>query len=332
MASGVGLRHFRMDASHLVPTIDISDPDDTMLAALDLACSDHGFFLLSGHGLDDLIDATWSRTRAFFDSPRAGKVAVMRDADNPLGYYDRELTKRKRDSKEVFDFVDPVAERSAAHNRWPDEVDDTVGFHAGMVKFFDAFSDLAERTTALVHAALGLGAAEVVDYCGDRSNSSVRLNHYPVGDPVPAGERSGLPELGETALGYHTDPGVLTLLLQDGTGGLQAQAADGSWVDIVPTPGTVVVNLADAMQVWSNDRYRAAVHRVIPMTSTDRLSIPYFLNPQRDAVIEPIAALASTPRYRSFSWRSYMQARTDDNYTDLGADDTQITDYLLVES
>jgi isopenicillin N synthase-like dioxygenase len=113
---------------------------------------------------------------------------------------------------------------------------------------------------------------------------------------------------------------------------LQAQAADGTWVDIVPTPGTIVVNLADAMQVWSNDGYRAAVHRVIPMTSSDRLSIPYFLNPQRDAVIEPIAALASTPRYRSFSWRSYMQARTDDNFTDLGADDTQITDYLLVDS
>jgi isopenicillin N synthase-like dioxygenase len=321
-----------MDASHLVPTIDISQPDDSMLAALDLACRDHGFFLLSGHGLDDLIEATWDRAREFFDSPRERKVDVMRDADNPLGYYDRELTKRKRDSKEVFDFVDPVAERSAAHNRWPAEVDGTVGFHSGMVQFFDAFSGLAERTTALVHRALGLSVDDVVEFRGDRTNSSVRLNHYPVGDPVPADERDGLRELGDTALGYHTDPGVLTLLLQDGTGGLQAQAADGAWVDIVPTPGTIVVNLADAMQVWSNDRYRAAIHRVIPMTSSDRLSIPYFLNPQRDAVIEPIAALASTPRYRSFSWRSYMQARTDDNFTDLGADDTQITDYLLVDS
>ncbi len=88
-----------MDASHLVPTIDMIQPDDTTLAALDLACRDHGFFLLSGHGLDDLIAATWDRARAFFEAPRDCKVAVMRDADNPLGYYDRELTKRKRDSK-----------------------------------------------------------------------------------------------------------------------------------------------------------------------------------------------------------------------------------------
>jgi len=317
-----------MDASHLVPTIDISAPDPAMLEALDRACRDHGFFLLTGHGLDALIDQTWVRARAFFASPREDKVSVMRDADNPLGYFDRELTKQRRDSKEVFDFVDPVSERSATHNRWPEERNGTDGFHADMVEFFDAFSDLATRTTALVHAALGLQADDVDDHRGARENSSVRLNHYPVGDPVPESERKGLAELGETALGHHTDPGVLTLLLQDDTGGLQARAADGTWVDIEPQPGTVVVNLADAMQVWTNDRYRAAVHRVVPMTQSDRLSIPYFLNPPRHAVVEPIAALGE-PRYASFAWRDYMQARTDDNFSDLGADDTQITDYLL---
>ena len=301
-----------------------------MLAALVLACRNHGFFLLSGRGLDDLIAATWDRARAFFEAPRDYKVAVMRDADNPLGYYDRKLTKRKRDSKEAFDFVDPVAERSAVHNRWPVEVGATVGFQRGMAEFFDAFSKLAERTTALVHAAFGLGADDVAECRGDRTNSSVRLNHYPVGDPVPVDERDGIRELGETALGYHTDPGVLTLLLQDGAGGLQAQAADGAWVDIAPLPDSIVVNLAGAMQVWSNDRYRAAVHRVVSKTAADRLSIPYFLNPHRDALIQPIAALASTPHYRPFTWRSYMQARTDDNYLDLGGDDTQITDYRLV--
>ena len=91
----------------------------------------------------------------------------------------------------------------------------------------------------------------------------------------------------------------------------------------------MVVNLADSVQVWTNDRYRAAVHRVLPMTRRDRMSIPYFLHPSRDAVIEPIPELVDdAPRYRSFEWRSYMRARSDDNYADLGADDAQITDYL----
>lgn len=294
---------------------------------MDLACRDHGFFLLAGHGLDRVIDDTWRQARAFFESDRARKVAVMRDQDNPLGYYDRELTKRARDHKEVFDFTDPGSTKSEERNRWPDG---PAGFREAMVEFFDAFSLLAARTTSLVHRALGLDPNSVAEYCGDRTTSSVRLNHYPVGDPVPEDEREGLRQLGETALGHHTDPGVLTLLLQDDTGGLQARSASGDWVDIEPRPGTIVVNLADAIQVWTNDQYRAAVHRVVPMTSTDRISIPYFFNPGRHAVVQPIASLAAgAPRYHPFTWRSYMQARTDDNYEDLGADDTQISDYLV---
>jgi isopenicillin N synthase-like dioxygenase len=323
-----------MSASHLVPTIDISGVTDSMLVDLDHACRDHGFFLLSGHGLDELIETTWERTRAFFESPRSRKAAIMRDQENPLGYFDRELTKRRRDSKEVFDFTDPRTPRSDARNRWPAEHGDTLGFRDAMVEFYDAFSDLAAQTTALVQRSIGLDpgcdSAVLDGFRSDRTTSSVRLNHYPLGDPVPEPERSLLPALGETALGYHTDPGVLTLLLQDDTGGLQARAVDGNWVDIEPIAGTIVVNLADAMQVWTNDQYVAAVHRVVPMTRSNRFSIPYFSNPPRDAVVEPIPALATAgARYRSFTWKSYMQARTDDNFTDLGADDTQISDYLV---
>ena len=39
-----------------VPIVDISRPDQTSLDALDAACRDHGFFLLSGHNLDTLIE------------------------------------------------------------------------------------------------------------------------------------------------------------------------------------------------------------------------------------------------------------------------------------
>jgi isopenicillin N synthase-like dioxygenase len=166
-----------------------------------------------------------------------------------------------------------------------------------------------------------------------RRSSSVRLNHYPVGDPVPEGERAGLRPLGEVALGHHTDPGVITLLLQDQTGGLQAESPEHGWIDVPPRPGTVVVNLADAMQVWTNDRYRAAVHRVVPMTDTDRYSIPFFANPAGDRVIRPIATLAGgAPRYRPFTWGAFMQGRIDDNYRDRGTEDIQIARYATTRS
>lgn len=318
-----------MGAHELVPTIDVTTPTQNELAAVDSACRNHGFFLLTGHGLDDLIDTMWVEGRAFFESDREHRVAIQRDADNALGWFDRELTKRRRDHKQVFDYIDPGSEVTDAFNRWPSS-DVFPEFRPTMVAFFDAFSELAARAASLVHAALGLDPAAAEQYRGARGTSAVRLNHYPVGDPVPVGERPDLRELGETALGYHTDPGVLTLLLQDTTGGLQARAADGSWVDIEPRQGTIVVNLADAMQVWTNDQYRAAVHRVLTMSDRDRMSIPYFSNPVRGASIEPIPELAgSDPKYRSFVWSDYMRARTDDNFADLGADDAQITDYLI---
>ncbi len=317
-----------MSAQHLVPTIDVSNPSVADLAAVDQACRAHGFFLLRGHGLDDVIGRTWREARRFFESDRTLRRAVERDEENPLGWFDRELTKRRRDHKQVFDFIDPSSDADR-FNRWPSAAA-FPDLRPTLAEFFDAFSDLADTTASLVFTALGLPAAAHADHRGDRTNSTVRLNHYPIGDPVPADEREGLVDLGETALGFHTDPGVLTLLLQDDTGGLQARAADGNWVDIEPQPGTIVVNLADAMQVWTNDRYRAAVHRVLTMTDADRMSIPYFSNPMRTAVISPIVDVSDGPaRYREFVWRDHMRARTDDNFRDLGADDTQITDYLI---
>jgi isopenicillin N synthase-like dioxygenase len=111
---------------------------------------------------------------------------------------------------------------------------------------------------------------------------------------------------------------------------LQTQSARDGWIDVPPVPGTVVVNLADCMQSWTNDRWRAAVHRVVPMTRRRRFSIPYFSNPNRDAVVEPVPELsAHGPRYRAVAWRAFIQARTYDNFTDLGADDTQMAHYRI---
>ena len=307
--------------------VDIADPTSTSLADLDSACRDHGFFLLSGHGLDDLIAHTWKETAAFFDADRSIHERIMRDRDNPLGYFDRELTKRKRDHKQVFDFVDPMSPPHDARNRWPIERPD---FRDSMVALYDAFDDLAGKALALIHQLLELGPESRRQVVGDRRGSMIRLNHYTVGDPVPEGERDGLAELGDTALGYHTDPGVLTVLLQDDTGGLQAESAEHGWIDVPPVPGTIVLNLGDCMQAWTNDRYRAAVHRVLPMTASRRFSIPYFLNPPRDSVIAPVPEMCGTgARYRAFAWREFMDARAYDNFADTGADDAQVTDFRL---
>lgn len=307
-----------------VPVVDISAPSKTSREALDVACRDHGFFLLTGHGLDDVIANTWVATERFFDAPRSVRTAIMRDEQNPLGWFDRELTKRMRDHKEVFDFVDPAA--ADQMNRWPE----LSGFRDAMIQHFNAMSTLAQRTLDLLHSVLQLGESSSEQLTFASPGSTVRLNLYTVGDPVPDDERDGLADLGDVALGHHTDPGTLTLLLQDNIGGLQTLSNDSGWIDVPPEPGTIVVNLGDCTQAWTNDRYRAAVHRVTPMTELRRFSIPYFANPPRPAIIKPLPELSGAgPRYRPFEWREFMAARAYDNFADVGAEDTQVSDYRI---
>jgi len=304
-----------------VPIIDISQPSSSDLRALDQACQDHGFFLMAGHGLDDLIERTWQDTHRFFGSPKSLKENIRRTEDRPMGWYDRELTKQFRDCKEVFDYMEPEGTAGKQLNRWPDLL---PGFRDTQSDFFVAFSNLAKKTLELVHSALGSDSSVAETHPGSAPTSTVRLNYYPITDPVPPEERGELPALGETALGYHTDPGVLTLLLQDATGGLQTHSREQGWIDVPPSEGTIVVNLADSLQVWTNDRYRAAVHRVVPMTDRARYSIPYFYNPSLKTVIEPIPGIGDpAPHYRPFTWGEFIQARVDDNFGDLGAEDTQ---------
>ena len=64
------------------------------------------------------------------------------------------------------------------------------------------------------------------------------------------------PEL-TVGVGRHSDLGALTVLLQDGIGGLYVKVEDdienvgkkGEWMEIPPIEGAIVINVGDALQV-----------------------------------------------------------------------------------
>jgi isopenicillin N synthase-like dioxygenase len=325
-----------------IPNIDIgrylaSDPGNrpstTEMAELARACEDHGFFLLSGHGCDELIDAVFSESAAFFAEPKACKMAVYRDENNPLGYYDRELTKQKRDLKEVFDFKagGHQSRNPTRQTRWPAQRAD---FQSTLTDFFQRFTELSEQTMAMIFTALGMAEAQVKqtmdDGFGELHSSAARLNYYPAQDPVPPGERGAINPLGDMALHHHTDPGAITLLLQDAHGGLQALSKTDGWIDVPPQAGTIVVNIGDVLQVWTNDRCTAGVHRVLPVHSASgRYSTPFFYQPRIDATVEPWVQAGDQAHYRPFSWREFIRGRVTDNFADYGADDVQIGRYRV---
>jgi isopenicillin N synthase-like dioxygenase len=261
------------------------------------------------------------------------KTAVYRDESNPLGYYDRELTKQKRDQKEVFDFKagGHISKNPERHTRWPDQ---PQSFRPALTDFFQSFAQLSAATMSMVLAALGMSEAEVLQTMekgfGDLHTSAARLNYYPSADPVPDAERTDLTGLGDMALHHHTDPGAITLLLQDNHGGLQALSKKDGWIDVPPVDGAIVVNIGDVLQVWTNDRCTAGVHRVLPVHSEQgRYSVPFFYQPAVKAIIEPWVGGQDAALYRAFSWQEYIRGRVTDNYSDIGEDDIQIERYRV---
>ncbi len=323
---------------NIVPTLDVmrfrsGRMSQEEFAALARACEDHGFFLIDNHGCDDLIERTFRQSANFFAQPKAVKRTVLRNEENPLGYFDRELTKRKRDQKEVYDFKAGgyISSNPARQTRWPDH---DAEFRPTLTAFFIRFTELSQLSMEMVFTALGMPQATIAETMregfGELHSSVARLNYYPADDPVPDEERNDVNALGDMALHHHTDPGAITLLLQDDHGGLQAKSKREGWIDVPPVDDTIVVNVGDVLQVWTNDRCTAGMHRVLPVTSqTGRYSTPFFYQPRYDATVTAWTGEGDTARYRAFSWRDFIRGRVTDNYSDIGEQDIQISRYRI---
>ena len=265
------------------------------MAAIAAACRDWGFFQITGHGVpaEDIREVIGT-ARAYFAQPREEKRRNLRSRDNPWGFYDRELTKERRDRKEVFD-IGPDAGGMAAvegdpfegQTPWPEAPRE---FAPVMCDWFVRMAGLADRLVGLIGEGLGDSAGEMASAMSPVHTSYLRLNYYPLGDPLAA-ETGSEADLG---IHHHTDAGALTVLLQDGTSGLQVYH-QGQWHDVDPLPDAFTINIGDMVQLWSNDLYRAPPHRVLAMDRADRISIPFFHNPAYSADIRPLSRTAALP-------------------------------------
>lgn len=313
-----------MNAMH-VPVLDLTRLDDpATLRALDRACREWGFFQVTAHGIDErLLHDVLDAAHRFFALPSADKQRIARSADNPWGFFDRELTKNTRDWKQIFDFGPPDGARQCP--QWPDGL---PGFELAVRRYYDACAALAARLIDAIGVNLGMAPGHLRPAFGTLQSSFVRLNYYPpCPEPArPEGVRT--PEHGYLGVNHHTDSGALTVLLQDEQPGLEV-FRDGRWYLVEPLAGALVVNIGDVVQVWSNDRYRAALHRVLTNTSQPRYSAPFFYCPAYATDYAPLQSTvdaAHPPRYRAINWGEFRARRAAGDYADFG-EEVQLTHY-----
>ncbi|HEU4827063.1 MAG TPA: 2OG-Fe(II) oxygenase family protein, partial [Dongiaceae bacterium] len=88
--------------------------------------------------------------------------------------------------------------------------------------------------------------------------------------------------------------------------GLQARAADGSWIDVPPEEGTLAVNFGKLLERWTGGRIRATEHRVLGH-GAERFSIPFFYDARADALIEPLLLPGAEP-FAPFYFGDYLWA------------------------
>ncbi|TYZ64620.1 hypothetical protein PybrP1_008256 [[Pythium] brassicae (nom. inval.)] len=322
------------------------EPVKKTVSALRSAAVDWGFFYITNHGVSPEQFAAFQRAmRAFFALSKDVKNRIRRTGDNSRGYFDGELTKNKLDWKEVFDFAgrhedgppdDKVYLRMGRdQNQWlPEDV--LPGFRATMRAYSDHMEHISRRLLMLFAVTLGerfdffdqfyrRAADEGGEKEGLLNSSLLRLNYYPVA-PDP-----------EQTMGVyqHTDPGALTVLLQDDdVTSLQVfHRGSQQWLFVPPIKDTFVINIGDMVQVWSNDKFVAPLHRVLANGAKERFSAPFFHHPAYEAAIKPviIADANEKPKYRSLTWRQFMTQRVAGNYVDLG-EEIQISQFRIHEA
>lgn len=285
-------------------------PDDraAVAAAIDRACRDTGFLVLTGHGVPAPVVDRWmdacgeffalpveTKRRWIVDDPAANRgytavgqegLAYTRGEVTPADLFEALTVGREDAVGPTFDAV-----RDSFHpNVWPDHPADLRG---AFVAYETALRDVADTVLRAMATALGL----TEDWLVERTRNAVITTRALNYERAPG---SPDPEPGQMRLGAHTDYGILTLLTADDVPGLEVRR-DGRWHPVSVTPGSFVGNIGnigDLLARWTNDRWSSTLHRVVPPPASAtgtvrRRSVARFLDGDPSLTVECIETCVS---------------------------------------
>jgi isopenicillin N synthase-like dioxygenase len=293
-----------------IPVIDVDRvrPIDEVAAEFRAAAVDMGFLYVKNHGINPSVRAAaFDAVQRFFALPLEAKERVPRTGGMDRGWEglekQRNDTASAPDYKESWNFSLRSRPSTRPPNKWPAEFSDHE-FREPLMTYYLAVAGVGDHLMRVFARSLDLP----VDYFDEMFRDgigSIRTLFYP---PHPKNAK-----FNQLGAGAHTDAGVLTLLAQDDAGGLEVQSAQGEWLSAQVIPDTLVVNLGDCAQRWTNDLYRSTKHRVMNANSgRDRYSMAYFHGPKYDTLMECIPsclAPGEVAKYEPISIGDYTTAR-----------------------
>jgi isopenicillin N synthase-like dioxygenase len=271
----------------IAPLITRSVTQREAASAIGRACRDYGFFYIIDHGVDkDLQLRLVEMSREFFAQDMTAKmsIAMTRGGRAWRGYFPvgGELTSGTPDLKEGIYFGTELGDDDPRVKAGT-PLHGANLFPATIPRFRETILEYMDALTALGHVlmrgiAMSLGLDEAYFSRRYTTNPLVlfRIFNYPASDRQD-----------EWGVGEHTDYGLLTILKQDDTGGLEVKSG-GNWIDAPPIPGSFVCNIGDMLDRMTSGLYHSTPHRVRNLSGRDRLSFPFFFDPGFDAVVDTL--------------------------------------------
>lgn len=257
------------------------------------ACHGVGFFLLQHNLPQQLVETQLRETKQFFDRSLDQKMQISYEEHSTFRGYMRmgvENTAGGTDCREQIELATEYSEQECAKlsswppyerlkgcNPWPASFQPTL--QSTTQDYVERVESIAAKLVSALCMALQLSPDAAAQWFGLKPHWALKLVSYPPADtdaPFSFG------------VGSHTDTNFLTMIIQDGSPGLQVHSK-GAWAD-VPSVSTdcFICNLGEQAEIMSCGYFCATPHRVLLAKETQRTSVPFFYNPSLSSIVTPL--------------------------------------------